>query len=153
MKGTLKNLTKVLAICLGLFFFSWHEINAQNMNIAPDMINLNAVGNWDNIQCIYGIVLPSGYAITEHSVQLYLNGAFVTNSEVVNYCAVDDNLFVEYDRATLQGNPVVISLANAGPVVATITGYFVVTNAEGASITYMVDRWGYLEILKPGKRK
>jgi len=49
-------------------------------------------------------------------------------------------------------SPVLAALANTGQVTVTITGSFSVTTSTGNMIVYNVDRWGYAEVIKPGKR-
>ena len=71
----------------------------------------------------------------------------------VDYCATDNMIFVQFDWTTLIASPVLVALANTGQVVVTITGEFQASNANGDVIVYAVNRWGYAQVIKPGKKK
>ncbi|HRY33331.1 MAG TPA: hypothetical protein P5531_10225 [Bacteroidales bacterium] len=145
---------KLFAAFTSLFLFTLSAFSQSGtMSVSPDVINLNATGNFEYVQCQYGWVIPSGYQITAHSVQMFMEGDFVTNSASITYCAIDNMLFVEFDRNEIQNSPVVQALANLGPIQVTIIGTFTVTNSLGASIVYPVDRTGTASIIRPGKRK
>ena len=93
-------------------------VSAENrVKIAPHRIVLNAKGQSDGIDAIVGIWLPSS-AITEYEAILYLvveddpdNPIPIASVVAVRYCAVDDNLFVTFDREEIQNNPYIIACA------------------------------------------
>ena len=150
---TKTNFSKIcIAVCtfLGMFFLS-SAVNGQNMNVAPDVINLNAQGNFENVQCIYGAYIAST-VITSHNIEVSLNGIYIMQACHVEYCPVDNNLFVEFNRMDFQDHPFVQSVANTGPRQLTISGAFTVLTSTGATITYDVNRTGYIEVIKPGKK-
>ncbi len=149
-----KGIVLRLVLALGIFLtiFTSH-VQAQTMSVAPDMINLNAQGNWVKVQCFYPLYLPAGYTVSSHEVAVYFGGDYVTQAYHVWYCTIDDNLFVYVDRETIQNSEVVQALANLGPVEVQITGSFTATDGQGNSIDYAVDRWGYVTIFMPGKKK
>ncbi len=144
----------LIAVFASIFLFTLTAFSQSGtMSVSPDVINLNATGNFEYVQCQYGWVIPSGYQITAHSVQMFMEGDFVTNSASVTYCAIDNMLFVEFDRNEIQNSPVVQALANMGIISVHIIGSFTVTNSLGNSIVYPVDRIGTASIIRPGKRK
>ncbi|MHC1707888.1 MAG: hypothetical protein AB9842_10235 [Bacteroidales bacterium] len=144
----------VIALFIPLFFMALPKNGtSQTMSIAPDIINLNTQGYYDDIQCIYGGVIPSGYTITGHNITITLEGIFINLANGVDYCPIDNNIFVLINRANFQNNPVVRSFANAGTKVLSVSGTFTVTNITGDQIVYPVNRWGYIEIIQPGKKK
>jgi hypothetical protein len=150
-----KNLLHVIGVtCISLFFIlASYTSNAQNMNVNPDKINLNAQGNAENLQCAYSFLLPSGYSPSTQDIHIYFAGAYVTDSYNVDYCVTDAMLFVQFDWSTVISSPVLVELVNCGPVVVTITGCFTASNNNGEIIEYGVDRWGYAEVIKPGKKR
>ncbi len=152
MKTKIATMVSVLTLSVCLVFTSL-ILNAQTMSISPDMINLNAQGSWDKVQCHYGFYLPSGYSVSAHNVAVYFGGNYVANAYNVWYCVIDSKLFVYVDRAAVQSSPAVHTLAGLGPIVVTISGTFTASNSQGNSIQYTVDRWGYATILKPGQKK
>lgn len=127
--------------------------HAQTMTVAPFQININAQGNFDDIQCIYGGVIPSGFKITSHSVEVFLEGSYVMNATSVSYCPIDCNIFIEINRTAFQNSPVVQGYANQGPGVLLVIGSFTVTNSLGNAIIFPVNHWGYMEVIKPGNKR
>ena len=150
-KTIVSSTLRTLCISCALSLISFTMVG-QNMNVAPDVINLNAQGNFENIKCIYGTYIASP-VITSHSIQVFFNGTFITQACYVWYCTTDDNLFVEIDRNTFQNHPAVQALVNLGPKALTIVGSFTVLTSTGITIEYAVDRLGYAEIIKPGNKK
>lgn len=151
---TKTNISKAFRlVCIGFAFsLASFTMVGQNMSVAPDVINVNAQGNYENIQCIYGTYIAST-VITSHSIQVFFNGTYIMQACYVEYCPVDNNLFVEFNRTAFQNHPAVLALANSGPKALTIIGSFTVTTSAGVTITYPVDRLGYAEIIKPGNKK
>jgi hypothetical protein len=123
----------------------------QEMKVAPDMINLNTQGNYENIQCIYGAYLAST-VISSHSIEVFFDGVYIQQACNVTYCPVDNNVFVEIDRTSFQSHPAVIAMANLGPKKLVIRGSFTVTLPTGNTVVYAVDRLGYAKIIKPGNK-
>lgn len=145
--------SKCIMVLIALLTLSTNSTLAQTqqMTISPDNLVLNAQGNFTNILCKYGGVIQSGYYISGHSVVMYMDNTVVSISAAVTYCPIDNIIFVEFNRADLQNNPVVIALANTGIVEVNILGFFTATNGQGQVITYNVDRVGYMTIKAPGK--
>ena len=142
---------RILCISCALFLMSF-TMFGQNMSVSPDVINLNAQGNFENVQCHYGAYIAST-VITSHSIEVCFNGSYIMQACYVEYCPVDNILFVEFNRTAFQNHPIVQALANKGPKELTINGSFTVLTATGNTIVYQVDRLGYLEIIKPGGKK
>ncbi|MFC2101469.1 hypothetical protein ACFLS7_00575 [Bacteroidota bacterium] len=138
-----------IGLCVML---SAQSAQAQTMSVNPFKINLNAQGAADNIQCAYPGFLASTN-ITGQDVQICFAGDYVADAYNVEYCPVDNMIFVQYDWTTMISSSVLTALADTGQVVVTITGSFSVTTNTGAVIVYDVNRWGYAEVIKPGNRK
>jgi hypothetical protein len=153
MKTTTKLPVMITAciFCMSFMLLSGGA-NSQTMSVNPFQINLNAQGSSENLQCAYPGVLASSN-VTDVDIQIYFAGNFVANAYNVDYCATDNMIFVQFDWATLIGSPVLLALANTGQVEVTISGTFSVTTSTGVVITYNADRWGYAEVIKPGKKK
>ena len=151
MKQKLLLRTGILSLVLYLVLPAL-PVEAQNMNVNPDKINLNAQGNAENIQCAYGAYLVSSN-VTFTDIQIYFAGTYVCDAYGVDYCIIDNMVFVEFDWTTMISSPVLEELANQGQVVVEISGYFIVTDNNGEDHEYAVDRWGWAEVIKPGKRK
>ncbi|MFO7722719.1 MAG: hypothetical protein R6V49_05795 [Bacteroidales bacterium] len=114
------------------------------MSVSPDMFVLNAVGNFETIQCQFG-GCPAG-AIDGVSISMTLNGQFVALAATVHY-GTACNTFVEFDRASLQANPYVQSLANTGTVTVHIYGSYL-----AGTTLIPVDRIGTMTIVAPKKK-
>jgi len=116
------------------------------------MINLNTQGNYENIQCIYGGYLPSSNII-HHSIAVTFAGSYITQACAVVYCPIDNNIFIEINRETFQNHPAVQAMANLGSQVLSVAGTFTVQLSTGATQEFVVDRWGYAQIIRPGQKK
>ncbi len=141
----------VLAV-MAVFVVSPAPCRAEAMTMSPFKIILNAQGQWDDIQAIIGMNLGACTVVTDFDVQLYFDGKLITDANAVWYCAIDDNLFVYFDRQTIQDSPVVADLAG-GVVQAEVKGWFTAENWDGTdSITRSIDAYDDVEILKPGRK-
>ena len=142
---------RVLCIGFALALVSFNMVG-QTMSVAPNVINLNTQGNYENIKGSYSAVIAST-VITNHSIQVSFNGTYIMQATYVWYCPIDHILFVEFDRTVFKNHPAVVAQANQGPKPLTIIGNFSVLTSTGNTIVYAVDRLGYAEIIKPGNKK
>ena len=124
---------------------------AASVTICPHQINLNAVGAFDDVQAVVRTPMPSGYAIADFDVELWLDGRYVMNAKGVVYCYTDANFLVSFDRDELQANPVVRSLAGQ-TVTAEVDGVVFVENADGDVRTVTLSGSDQVTILTPGKK-
>jgi hypothetical protein len=136
----------VLPLLVGMMLTSAPQAASGQapMAVSPDMFVLNAVGNFETIQCQFG-GCPAG-AITNVSISMTLNNQFVAMADMVHYgsqCVT----FVEFNRASLQLNPYVQSLANTGVVDVHIYGSYM-----AGSTVINVDRIGTMTIVAPKKK-
>ena len=103
---------------------------AETVNVNPHKIVLNAKGQSDDVQANVHIVLPN---FVRAEGTLSFNGIKVADSESASYCAIDDILFVNFDRTELQNNPDVQAMANT-TVTATVVGT-VTSLVDGEEVT------------------
>ena len=103
------------AVLLAAAGVSW----AERVSITPHRIVLNAKGQFDGIDAIVGIVLPSARILDfEATLSLVVedddgNGAeiVIAMAQAVRYCVIDYNLFLTFDRETIQTHPEIIARA------------------------------------------
>ena len=104
-----------VAVLLAATGVSW----AERVSITPHKIVLNAKGQSDGIDAIVGIVLPSG-TIEDFEGKLRLVAEdddgnvveiLIAMAHAVRYCAIDDNLFLTFDREVIQTHPEIVSRA------------------------------------------
>ena len=122
---------------------------AEPVKIAPHKIVLNAGGDFDDVQAIVSIVLPSAN-IETYYVELSLEGVLVATAESAYYCPIHDNLIVGFDRQGLQDNEDVIALAGQ-TVTATVAGW-VEVSVDGTVVRRDFAGSDLLEIVKPGRK-
>lgn len=149
IRATDRTVTICAVAALAIFLGAAGSIYAESVNICPHKIILNAEGNYDDVQAIIHMVLPSSN-IVDFDVVLRFNGVDVATAESAFYCAIDDNLIVGFDRKELQDNPDVIALAGQ-PVTATVEGS--VTVFDGVTLTTReFSGTDPVQILKPGQK-
>lgn len=119
---------------------------AETVKIAPHRIILNAEGDFDDVQAIVSIVLPSA-DIDAYEVGLSLEGVDVATAVSAYYCPIHENLIVGFDRQDLQDNPDVKALAGQ-TVTATVDGWVEVSDGE----TFDFAGSDLVEIVKPGRK-
>ncbi len=118
------------SIRFGIAFFLICGPVCSAMSLTPHQITLYDQSASDDIQAIFGMTLPSGYAIADHEVDFVLDGEFIARSISLDYCAIDDNLMVNFDRDTVQTHPGTILLAGC-ETIATVSGWFEIENSTG----------------------
>ena len=125
------------------------SVLAEPVKIAPHKIVLNAEGNFDDVQAIVRMVLPSAN-IVDYDVDLSLDGVFVAKAESAYYCPIHDNLIVGFDRQDLQDNPDVRALAGL-KVTATVAGW-VEVSVDGTVVRRDFAGSDLVEIVKSGRK-
>lgn len=144
--------TAILAAALGLLMLlAVVSVGAVSVTLCPYKINLNAVGQWEDVQAVIRLPMPAGFALTDFAVELWFDDVCVAEAYAMRYCYVDDNFLASFDRAELQVNPDVIAMAGS-TVTATVEGWYAATNGEGDVIVVPFSGATPVEILAPGKK-
>ncbi len=127
-----------------------NNILSSTMSVAPYRIVLNAKGNFDDIQCSFPGTMPSGYSISEFSLELSFNDNLVAEAESFRYCYIDNIYFAGFDREELQNNSYVQSMLE-GEAEATMEGSYTLSNSDDETLTFTISKYDVVYIKKPGK--
>ena len=145
-----------MLVLVTLAFTLPNQVDAQNMTLAPHKIILNAQASSLDLDCHWGGILQSGTSIVGQSIQIYVNGNLLPGIEAydLTYCWIDNIFKASFNRLELMANSYVQSLANVGPVEVVISGNYTVEDGNGVQYTHLIaDRWDWLEIESPSKKK
>jgi len=127
-------------------------LSAQTMTMAPPQWILNATGKALDVQAVISGPLASGAVFSGHSISLTINGTLVAMSSNLEYCWVDQNFLVSFDKTDVFQDPYVISLAGTGQVTVNVAGTYTYTLPDGSShLANIPASWDYVTIIKPGK--
>jgi len=124
---------------------------AEPVSMSPHRIVLNAEGQSEDVQAIISMPLPSGYALADYDVRLWLDGIEVAQAISFRYCYVDQNFLAGFDRTGLQTNPDVQAMAGE-TVPALVAGSYTAVNLEGDVFTKYFSGTDSVEIVAPGKK-
>jgi hypothetical protein len=125
----------------------------ESITISPHKIVLNAEGNFEDVQAVIRMPLPSGHVLLDdYSVTLSLDGTPVAQAFDLRYCYVDDNFLASFDRTAIQQNPAVIALA--GQVVdGSVVGSFWTVAPDGTLCENYFSGTDRVEIVGSGKKE
>ena len=147
-----KKYFKLICIVFAVsIFFGIGVSYAQTMTVAPSKIVLNANGNDQVVQTIFGMVIPYTYRINDYSVVLSFDNTEICSASSLRYCYTDFNVLVGFDRETIQNHPAVVAMAG-NVVTASITGWLTAINGDGDVMYREFTKYGSVEISKPGKK-
>jgi len=124
---------------------------AQSIMLAPHKLVLNAKGQSESVQALFGMNLPAGFVPEEHEVALKIGGATVLEAYDLEYCPIDDVLHVYFDRAALQTAPEVVAAAGE-TVTVTVEGWFVAVDPDGEELYKTILGTGTLEVVAPARK-
>ena len=122
-----------------------------SITISPHKLVLKAKGQFEDVQAVIRMAMPSGYRLSDFAVGLSFDGVLVSEAYAMRYCPVDDNFLASFDRHALQENPEVIAMA--GSVVrAKVEGWYEAVSADGTTaIRRAFLGYDDVEIVLPGR--
>ena len=128
---------------------------SQTMTMAPSNWVLNAQGGAsETVQAIISGPLTSGAVFTGLSITMSIGSSVVAQASDIDYCWVDNNFLVFFNKKLLFTNPLVVALAGTGAVDVVVAGTFTYSLPDGSSHSATLPTgWDYVTINKPGKKK
>ena len=147
-----KNTNLILVFCFVALLFSSLTIaaNAENVNITPHKIILNAKGDFDAIKADVSIGIVGGSSIEEFGVTLWFDDIKIANAYAADYCVIDSILHLYFDRNYIQDHPEIGDFIG-DEVTALVEGWVITYDANGDEIFTEFSGTDIIEILKPGK--
>ncbi|HRY97706.1 MAG TPA: hypothetical protein P5550_01485 [Bacteroidales bacterium] len=127
---------------------------AQTMTMAPSSWVLNAQGAALTIQAIIPGPLASGAVFTGHNITLTVAGTVVAYASDLEYCWIDQNFLVFFNKQAVFTHPAVVALAGTGTVTVLVEGTYTYSLPDGSTHTAALPGgWDHVTIAKPGKKK
>lgn len=151
--NSISKVRRALLTAMVLLTFSGLS-QAQTMTMAPSMWILNAQGAALTVQAIIPGPLASGAVFTGHNITLTVGGTMVAYASDLEYCWVDQNFLVFFNKQAVFTHPAVVALAGTGTVTVLVEGTYTYRLPDGSIHTAALPGgWDHITIVKPGKKK
>jgi len=127
------------------------RVPAENVEMTPYKIILNAQGSFEDVQAIVALSLAPASQVIDFDISLSLNGVVVAQAISCYYCVIDQNLLIGFDRTALQADAYVQSLAGQD-VIADVEGTVTAVASDGSMVIRSFSGSDPVEIADPGKK-
>lgn len=124
------------------------------VSITPHRIILNAAGQWESVDALIDMRLPSGYSILDFAIVLWFgeeyDEALAFWAFDLEYCYIDSNFFAAFNRQEIQDDADVWAIAGYA-IPTTVEGYYRAINADGVIVTCEFRGYDLVDLLAPSK--